>query len=281
MSPWKPLGLIASGRLADSLLLRRPALARHLGPVAAAGPRLASRYANRLRAGHPARVEDLRGCGLIVLHGGAGGVERILALLRAAGSWRGACFALLSADLDSGALDELRAGGARVCSVAPAPDAARDLIVVEGDRSAVRRAREWLADAHLRCLELAPGGKPLFLLGVQTPSCLLVPVLDAAFQALKASGLSPAEARWMLRFLGETAVREFVAHGRRSWLDPDAPARAGTMAKAVADLAHNNPRLARFQRALLDAVARFYGPEQDEELPAKDSRVLRVRLSIP
>lgn len=277
MSPWKPLGLIASGRMSDSLLLRRPALARHLGPVVAASPRLASRYANRLRAGQPARLEDLRGCGLILVHGAEGGIARVLELLRAAGPWRGACFALLSQELDSSALEELRAAGARICSAAAAPVAARDLVIVEGDRAALRRARGWLAEGHLRCLELAPAGKPLLLLGAQTPSCVLVPVLDAAFQALKAAGLSPAEARWMLRFLGEAAVREFIAHGRRGWLDPDSPRRAETAARALAALEEAEPRLARFYQALREAVAGFYGgsPRQSE------SRVLGARASIP
>lgn len=281
MSPWKPLGLIASGRMADSLLLRRPALARHLGPVAAASPRLASRYSNRLRAGQPARLEELRGCGLILVHAGEGGLGRVLALLRTAGPWRGACFALLSPDQDSSALEELRAAGARICSAAAAPAPARDLVAVEGDRAALRRARAWLEEAHLRCLELAPGGKPLLLLGAQTPSCLLVPVLDAAFQALKAAGLSPAEARWMLRYLGEAAVREFVAHGRRGWLDPDTPPRAEAAARALAALEQADPRLARFHEALRDAVARFYGVPDPQKPHTPESRVLRVRASIP
>jgi hypothetical protein len=267
--------------MADSLLLRRPALARHLGPVVAATPRLASRYSNRLRAGQPGRLEDLRGCGLILVHADEGGTGRVLSLLRTAGPWRGSCFVLLSANQDASALQELHAGGARVCSAAAAPAPARDVVAVEGDRAALRRARAWLEDAHLRCLELAPGGKPLLLLGAQTPSSLLVPVLDAAFQALKAAGLSPAEARWMLRFLGEAAVREFVAHGRRGWLDPDTPPRAEATARALAVLREADPRLARFHEALRDAVASFYGAEGRAAAEEFESRVLRVQASIP
>lgn len=281
MSPWKPLGLIASGRMADSLLLRRPALARHLGPVAAAGPRLASRYANRLRAGFPARVEDLRNCGLILMHAGDGSADRLLSLLRPAGPWRGAHFVLLSPDLESCSLEELRSAGARVCSAALAPVPARDLVVVEGDRGAVRRAVAWLEDARLRCLELAPGSKPLFLVGVLASSCLLVPVIDAASRALKAAGLSPAEARWMLRYLGETAIREFAAHGRRAWQDPAAPPRAAVIAKAIRGLAPVDARLARFQQALFDAVAEFYAAPAGGRRRRADSGVLHQRAGIP
>lgn len=280
MSPWKPLGLIASGRMADSLLLRRPALGRHLGPVAAADARLASRYSNRLRAGYPARPEDLRSCGLIVLHTDTAGLARLLELLRRIGPWRGAHFVLLHAELDSSALDEFRAAGARVCSAAPAPAPSRDLVVVEGDRSALRRAAAWLEDAHLRCLELAPGGKPLFLVGAQMPGWLLIPVFDAAFQTLKAAGLSPAEARRMLRFLGEAAVRDFAAHGRRGWEDPAAAPRAAATAAARKALMEASPRLGRFEEAMLAAVAEFYGGAAGQR-PEGESRVLRVRLSIP
>jgi len=263
MSQWKPLGLIASGRMRDSLLLRRPALCRFLGPVAAADARLASRYANTLRAGQPARPAELRSCGLILVQAGPADLGRVLPLLRAAAPSRDSCLALLSAELDSSALEEFRAAGARVCSVAAAPAAARDLVVLEGDAAAIRRARPWLEEAHLRCLELKP------------------PLLDAAMRSLRAAGLPAAEARRMLRFLAESAVRSFVAHGRKGWENPAAPARLPVLERQLEAAMAQSPPLVAFQQALLRAVAEFYGqPSAEPPQAGEESRVVRFPASI-
>jgi hypothetical protein len=281
MSQWKPLGLIASGRMRDSLLLRRPALCRFLGPVAAADARLASRYANTLRAGQPARPAELRSCGLILVQAGPADLGRVLPLLRAAAPSRDSCLALLSAELDSSALEEFRAAGARVCSVAAAPAAARDLVVLEGDAAAIRRARPWLEEAHLRCLELKPRTKPLFLLGLQAVSGLLPPLLDAAMRSLRAAGLPAAEARRMLRFLAESAVRSFVAHGRKGWENPAAPARLPVLERQLEAAMAQSPPLVAFQQALLRAVAEFYGqPSAEPPQAGEESRVVRFPASI-
>lgn len=278
MSLWKPLGLIASGRMADSLLLRRPALLRHLGPVAAADARLSSRYVNRLRAGRPAPVSDLHDCGLIVVHGGGGLPDRLLPLLLSAAPWRGAHFVLLHQALDSSALEPLRQAGASVCSAAAAPAPARDWIVLEGDRAASRRARAWLEEARLRCLDLAPGAKPLFLLGIGAPDAPLVALLEAALRMLKSAGLAAREARAILRFVADGAIRQFAARSRRPRPDLRAAPAAGHAGAALQRLEQDDPRLARFYEAILAAVAGLSADGPPPEKP--ESRVLRFPARI-
>lgn len=272
MNSWKPLGLIAAGRMSDSLLLRRPALSRHLGPVVAPDRRLASRYSNSLRAGSPAQVEDLHACGLVLIHAAGGGLDRLLPLLRGAGPWKGSRFALLSPDLDASALSSLRESGARVCSVAPAPSAGRDLAVAEGDRQAVQMARQWLSEGRMRCLELAPGRKALFLLGLTASRGLLAPLLDAALMSLRASGLSAGQARRMLHDAAGASVRAFAARGRKAMEDPAAAGRAPLLELGLEQAAQCRPGLAEFLSAVLEAAGRFCGP-QGEAGNAEDSRV--------
>ncbi|MEJ5367041.1 MAG: hypothetical protein WHT08_01900 [Bryobacteraceae bacterium] len=249
--------------MTDSLLLRRPALSRHLGPVVAASRRLASRYANSLRAGSPGEVEELRSCGLILVQPGGEGADRVLDLLRRSAPWKGSHFALLSAESDSSALGELREGGALVCSVAAIPSRARDVVILEGDRRAVRRARQWLAEARLRCLELSPGGKPLVLLGLLTASSLLTPLLDSALMTLRAAGIGSREARRLLHDAAEAAVRAFLARGRQSWENPGAPRRAELAVRCFENAIRAVPALAEFQKEIFEAVQRHYGAGAD------------------
>lgn len=271
MSQWKPLGLIASGRMSSSLLLRRPALSRHIGPVAAPDRRLATRYANSLRAGEAAPVEDLHGCGLVLVHASIAGLKRILPLLQEAGPWRGSHFALISSDLDASSLGELRAAGARVCSVMAAPARGRDLTVIEGDKSAVVLARQWLEEGHMRCFELAPGGRALFQLGLWTARGLLGTLLDAALKSLRASGLGAAEARRLLHDVADASLRAFAARGRKALEDPASYSRSAFVFQGIEDAARRRPDLAQFLADVIEASARFHSPE----LPAaaQDSRV--------
>ncbi len=280
MNSWKPLGLIAAGRMSDSLLLRRPALSRHLGPVAAPDRRLASRYSNSLRAGSPAPVEDLHACGLVLIHASGDGLDRLLPLLRAAGPWKGSRFALMSPDLDASALSCLGELGARVCSLAAAPSAGRDLAVAEGDRQAVQLARQWLAEGRMRCLELQPGRKALFQLGLLASRGLLAPLLDAALMSLRASGLSAGEARRMLHDAAGASIRAFAARGRKVMEDPAARGRAALLELGLEQAERCSPRLAEFFAAVLEAAGRLYAPPQADG-GAEDSRVPGRAAGIP
>lgn len=272
MNSWKPLGLIAAGRMSDSLLLRRPALSRHLGPVVAPDRRLASRYSNSLRGGAPAAVEDLHACGLVLIHAPGGCLDRLLPLLHDAGPWKGTHFVLLSQDLDASALCRLRQAGAKVCSVAAAPSAGRDLAVAEGDRQAVQLARQWLAEGKVRCLGLAPGRKPLFLLGLAASKGLLAPLLDAALMSLRASGLSAAEARRLLHDAAGASIRAFAARGRKAMEDPAGGGRAPLLELGLEQAAQYRPGLARFLAAVSAAAGGFSGAQNEAGSP-QDSRV--------
>lgn len=269
------MGLIAAGRLSNSLLLRRPALSRHIGPVVALDRRLASRYSNSLRAGAAAEVEDLHACGLVLIQAAGSSLDSLLPLLCGAGPWKGSHFALLSSDRDASALGPLRAEGAKVCSVALAPSAGRDLVVAEGDRRAVLLTRQWLSEAHMRCLELAPGRKPLFRLGLLAARGLLAPLLDAALMSLRASGLSAAEARRMLQVAAGASIQAFGARGRKVMEDPAAPGRTLLLELGLAQAARSRPGLAEFLGEVLEAAGRFYaappaaGRTEDSRVPGR------------
>lgn len=272
MNSWKPLGLIAAGRMSDSLLLRRPALSRHIGPVVALDRRLATRYSNSLRAGAAAPVEDLHACGLVLIHATGQNLDRLLEFLCQAGPWKGTHFALLNPSLDSSALARLREAGAKVCSVSAAPSPGRDLAVVEGDRRTVSLVRQWLSEGRMRCLELAPGRKALFQIGLLAARGLLAPLLDAALMSLRASGLNSGEARRLLHDAAGASLRAFAARGRKSMEDPAAPGRAVLLQLGLEQAGRCRPGLAEFLGEVLGAVDRFYAaPPQAER--AEESRV--------
>lgn len=259
MSRWRPLGLIASGKLIDSPLARHPALCRDLGPVVAETRRLASRYANSLRAGYAAGVAQLRSCALVVVQSEAGDAPRLVQELAGSRDWRGRHFVLLSEDLDARALGALKAQGAWVCSAALAPARARDLLVVEGDAAAVRLTRAWCHEARLKSVELAPGTKPLYSLALLAATALVTPVMDGAMRGVRGAGLDLNEARRLVSYLVETSVRSYRAHGRKSWSSPALPARREAIRNQLGAARAIDPSLAEFLRKILEAALAHYG----------------------
>ena len=76
--------------------MRYPELARSLGPVVAESKRVASRYANALRAGQAAEREELAQCKLVLIQAppdsvglGGGGVVGRWRELAGRGQWSG------------------------------------------------------------------------------------------------------------------------------------------------------------------------------------------------
>lgn len=269
MSRRKPVGLIASGRLIDTALVRIPALARAVGPVAAASLRLASRYANALKAGHAAGLEDMEHCRLIAVQSPAEDLELVTGLMLGSGlEWRGRVVVLLNDEVEVTALEPLRARHAAVCTAAVAPGAGVPLIVVEGDAAAVRAFREWAEGAQVRCVRLNAGMKPVYGAGLTAAGVLITPTLEAAQKNLRAAGLGQADARRILAHLVESAVRSHEAHGRKAWPNPAASGRRSAVKAQLAALKRLDPQLAGYQAGILRSAMGFFGQPQgwlDEE----------------
>src|SRR5436190_1310636 len=130
------------GRVSASFVARLPRLAAELGPVAAQSYRLASRIVNSIGAGRPVRrYADLGDSPLILIIAPVGGVPAIVSALADGIDCRGKIVLLCEAGSDSAQLASLRARGAAVGSIHLIPGFNRQRFVAEGDRAAVREAK--------------------------------------------------------------------------------------------------------------------------------------------
>lgn len=264
MSKLLPVGLIASGRMIESPLIRYPSLVNELGPVVASSRRLASRYANALRAGRAADATELSQCRLILIQAPADELPDLLAVLRATPmAWKSKVLALIDEDLDATALQPLRELRAALGSVSLAPSREKGMLVIEGDAAAVRILNQWAVQARINCVELKSQSKALYGAGLMAASSLVSPVLDGAMRSLRASGLSQLDARRILGLVVEMAIRGQQAHGRKAWLSPASTSRRPAVLNQLEALAEVDPVLAAyFQRSLI-AVLDYVG--QDSE----------------
>jgi len=276
MYKWKPVGLIAAGRMTDSALARHPALTREIEVVAAASLRLASRYANVLKTGRPGIAGALADCRLVVIHSPALELRGLLELMLRSGlNWRGRAVALLNDELDSGALDVLVRRHACVCATALAPTPENPLMVAEGEQAAIRAVRGWASAAEIRFVELRSGTKQMYAAGLTAAEALITPILDTALRSLRAAGLSTPEARRIVAHIVDSSIRGHHAHGRKTWPNPASPARRDAVRAQLAALETMDERLALFQRRCLEATLELYGQpfEWLEESCAFDSGV--------
>gem|GEM_PF-3558798 len=280
------MGLIASGRMTDTALARHAGLARGIGVVAAASLKLASRYANVLKAGRPCPVAGLAKCELVVIQASAPDLPAVLDLLLESGmAWRGRAVALLNEDLDPAALQPLHGKRASVCSAALTPGPVKPVMVVEGDRHAVQAVREWASAAQIRCLELRAGTKQMYAAGLTAAATLITPVLEGALRSLRAAGLSMPEARRILAYVVDSSLRAHNAHGRKAWPNPALPARREAVKAQLASLASVDAKLAGFQKRCMEAALQLYGQPMEwlAEAPSSDSgvakRLSRIHLS--
>ncbi len=243
--------------MTESALARLPSLVRAVGPIVAANRRLASRYANVLRAGWPAGPEELANCRLVVLQAKPSECAALLCRLP-----DGACpVALIDDEFGDSALALAAAAGLVVCSVAISPVAARPLMIVNGDSAAVRAVRAWASGGGVRCVECKPRGKSLYGAGMITVSALVTPLVDAATRSLRASGLSLVDSRQIVEHVLEGALRSYNANGRKGWPNPALAGRRPVVAAQCAELASTDKALVRLYTRVLTACLDYYGQE--------------------
>jgi uncharacterized membrane protein len=261
----KPLSLIASGRMTETLLTRQPALVRDLGWVHAPSRRVASRFARLLRAGEPApSLADACSSPLIFLQAEAPETAAIVrSMLCARAEWRHAAVILIHPDLDSLALAELQSAGAATGSLTGIEPARGPLLLIEGDDRARAILRRRLREARFDAIELAQGGKALFLAARTAVSALLTPLLDHAARTLRAAGVAPLNVRRILEPAIESAVRAHFNAGRKSWTNPSLPARRESILAQLGVLREVEPAQARYFLDSLRAALELFGQSSD------------------
>jgi hypothetical protein len=258
MSSYRPVGLIASGRMIESPLGRLPSLAREIGPVVASSLRLASRYSNVLRAGKPAKLDELAPCRFLVVQAPAqlaADWARLLLRRRLVGRTRPCVF--LGGDPGIATLAMLRQQSVPVAVALPAPTHAGPALVAEGDPAALASLRSWARHAHISLITLRHGHRPAFdaalrLLGVALPA-----VLNAAARGLRTAGLGPVESRRLLTHLTGGALRAQGLQGPHAKTRIKAGTALQGMDQEIGGLSLIDHSLASFYRHAMEAALHF------------------------
>jgi hypothetical protein len=258
MSSHRPVGLIASGRMIESPLGRLPSLAREIGPVVASSLRLASRYANALRAGKPAALEDLSGCGLLVVQAptdSASEWARLLLRRRLISRLRPCVF--LGSDPGPAVLAELQQHHVPVAVALPAATHAGPALVAEGDPAALALMRGWARRAHVSLVALRRGHRPAFDAAVRLLGIVLPAVLNGAARGMRTAGLGPVEARRLLGRMAGDALRAQGLQGPGSRSRAAASQNPAGVDHEVGNLNAIDYPLASFYRHAMEASRLF------------------------
>jgi predicted short-subunit dehydrogenase-like oxidoreductase (DUF2520 family) len=248
MKKQAPIALLAAGRTRDSFLRRVPNVAERLGPVGSSSLRLASRIVNILQAGVPVdSLEAFAQASAVLISVPECWLEQFQEkLLRCEFSWKGKCVLLCDSKLDSGALGGLADAGAAVGSITPVPLFDEKVAVVEGSRKAVQEARKLMTSPGLRVLTMDAGRKALFSAGTSFATSLVLPLLAASVETLRASGLEQNDAVSLTEKLFLRTLRSYLKAGRKGWEGPLPAQDTDSVRSQVQALFRESPLLAAY-----------------------------------
>jgi predicted short-subunit dehydrogenase-like oxidoreductase (DUF2520 family) len=254
MKTAKSVALLAEGKLTDSPLARFWSLSQMLGPVQASSYRLASRIANRLRAGYA--VQDYDGfdaCRTVLISVPDHSLPRVLAKLCSAEiSWPGKAVILSSSALDSGELREFSARRASVASISTIPGFEDLRYLVEGDKPAVRAAKRLVEHGDRRAVAIERGLKPFYQAALTCTGSLLFALLLAASESLRHAGVeAPVSAAILERQIGKS-LRSYLRAGRRGYQPPV------QLSRQLHTLSHADPPLATYVEQSCRLAARLF-----------------------
>lgn len=213
--PW--IGLLAAGPMSPALF-RISNLNVHLGPVASASLRVASRLANRLKAGTAVQAEFLQQAELVFLTGPEEAFPELLRLALSSGiDWKNRTAILLDFRRDASDLAPLRALGASTGTL-DSLDAFSDFrFVCDADASARRRLQRFATATTSSIFYLDPGGKPVFTAGTAFTGTLFTPLVAATVDCLKKAGLTQPESMLIAERNTLHTLRSWLKSGRKGW----------------------------------------------------------------
>jgi predicted short-subunit dehydrogenase-like oxidoreductase (DUF2520 family) len=240
------LGLIVEGNAISSAVLRLPGLAADLGPIKSTGLQGSRRVSNFLRAGYAVtRYEELQKAKLVLLRVPDAALPRVIEELCASELvFPELSFVLCESWLLTDTLKPLKARGASVASLVAARGGKRKSFIVEGELATVRQVRRVLERAGARTLELRTGTKSLFFAADLFASALPVPLLLAAQQALRDSGVTGNRLWELLDGMGREMLDSFLRGARVTWGGPLAQCSPETAQAHMKSLSADHPDLA-------------------------------------
>ena len=213
--PW--LGLLAAGPMSPALF-RMANLHAHLGPVAAGSVRVASRLANRLKAGTAGVAGRLGEAAVVLITGPEEDFPDLLQLATHSGiDWRGRTAVALDFRRDRSELEPLRRAGAATATL-DSLEAFPDCRLVADADDEGRRALQKLGTAtRAQIYFLEPGRKRLFAAGLEMGGHLLTAQFAAAVECMRRAGVSNADAQAIADQAVRQSVRAWTKSGRKGW----------------------------------------------------------------
>ena len=211
------LGLIAAGPMSP-VLFRISHLHVHLGPVAAASLRVASRLANRLKAGAAGLPGSLQQSELILITGPEAAFPELLHLALSSGiDWHGRTAILLDFRRDSADLAPLRSLGASIGTLDSLDAFPDPRFVADADAPARRLLQRFATATASSIFYLKQGRKQVFAAGAAFTGTLLTPLVAATVDCLKKAGLTQADAKLIAERNTLHALRSWLKSGRQGW----------------------------------------------------------------
>jgi hypothetical protein len=205
-------GLVVEGKSTSSSILRLSSVAEELGPVKSGSLQVARRVSNFLRAGYAVTsYRDLAAARIILIKVPDVSVPRIVQELCASElDLTQVSFILCESWMRTEALLPLHERGASIASIVAITEGKRVCFAVEGDLTAVRQIRRLVERSDVKMVELRTGAKHLLFAAMLLLTALPRPILMAAQQALRESGVSGNQLSTMLEDLASDTISSFL-----------------------------------------------------------------------
>ena len=178
----------------------------------------------------------------------------------AAVNWHGRSVVLFGSGMESSDMAELAAIGAAVGTMEKMEGFAANRFAIEGHRGAVREMRRLLKAAGATAVELTAGKKPLYAAGLAFAGTLFTPLVEAAVDCLRKSGLPSQVAVEFAEICFMRTLRAYVKAGKQGWQGPVAKRDIDAVRRLMLALGEDNPLLvtyfAQTARMALDVFGR-------------------------
>ena len=241
------VGLVGAGKISPALA-KLNGLNSLLGPVKASSLRVASRIANQLRAGRPVSSwSEMASCSLILFSvPGQAIPEAMRSAAASPAGWHGKSLVLFGGGRNSSDMTGLADSGAMVGTMEKMEGFGANRFAVEGHPGAVREMRRFLKAAGATALEITAGKKPLYAAGMAFAGTLFTPLVEAAVDCLRKSGLSPQDAVEFAETCFLRTLRAYVKAGKQGWKGPVAKRDIEAMRHLMSALGEDNPLFAAY-----------------------------------
>lgn len=274
------IGLVCAGGVIKSWLVKRRAFLELLGPVKAAGLRVASRMVNSLRAGRAVESYGaLSNCSMIFVAVPASGLPAVLDELVSAVeiSWPGKTIVVVDGNVDAA---DLRAFEVR--QAAPATldliDAAPQLrLAVQGEPRTVKALRRLFEHDGVKLIEIKAGAKAAYQAGMTLAGSATAPILAAAVECFVTAGLDLAQAQAVADLAMTRARRAYMKAGKKGWTGTLASRDREGLIRQWERLRRANPALAEYFLDTAGAAAEYLAGDGSWTDPHNEVR-LRRRL---